>query len=56
MFDCHRAQRFGSDRVNAAEQVTRMELAWPAWKVAITLRTRAISGGEMCSGDTVKNH
>jgi beta-lactamase class A len=25
-----------SDQANAAERVTRIELAWPAWKVAIT--------------------
>jgi hypothetical protein len=37
------------------ERVTRIELAWPAWKVAVTARTSAISDGGVCSGDTVND-
>ena len=38
------------------ERVTRIELAWPAWKVAVAARTRVILDGEMSSGDTVIDH
>jgi hypothetical protein len=42
-------------RAFAVERVTRIELAWPAWKVAVTVRTCAISEGGVCSGDTVND-
>ena len=43
-------------RSDAVERVTRIELAWPAWKVAVALRICAISDGGMCSGDTVNDY
>ena len=36
----------------AAERVTRIELAWPAWKIALGKRLRAISACEKCPEDT----
>jgi hypothetical protein len=42
-------------RSDDLERVTRIELAWPAWKVAVTVRTCAISEGGVCSADTVND-
>jgi hypothetical protein len=58
---CH--EQHGSDQESGLakkihrmlERVTRIELAWPAWKVAVTARTSAISDGGVCSGDTVND-
>jgi hypothetical protein len=38
-------------RAFAVERVTRIELAWPAWKVALGERLRAISACEKCPED-----
>ena len=43
-------------RSDALQRVTRIELAWPAWKVAVAARTRVILDGGMSSGDTVNDH
>jgi len=43
-------------RSDAVERVTRIELVWPAWKVAVAARTRVILDGGMSSGDTVNDH
>ena len=42
-------------RAFAAERVTRIELAWPAWKVAVAVRRHAIPDGGVCSGDAVSD-
>jgi hypothetical protein len=37
------------------ERVTRIELAWPAWKVAVSLCTSATAGGELCPRDAMND-
>ena len=49
MFDYHRAQRFGSEQGKCSRGGDENRTRMTSLKVAITLRTRAISGGEMCS-------
>jgi hypothetical protein len=42
-------------RAFTAVRVTRIELAWPAWKVAVCVCTSATGGGEVCPRDVVND-